>query len=294
MFPGEGDNIDYLVTSGSDAARSAGDDDHQQVIFFLLPKNANIPFYIRIYDPETSGKTDEINDSTETLTVYTVWGGKGCHSKTSRSVNFQKKIEGTQLKTKSFGADAQYDNKWYTLGPFSPKKGEYSETFEGYVFKLIVEGKSGENVNLYKVAMSSSADANVAVSGANIFTYEYSFRLKSKQGSVAHLYPYMDKKIISIQQYNFDSDSDVDLKLFSSVKKGESGPTSGNGNWSSSQHTIDAKEKGKCLDVQLQKKAGWHNDVVMYVLNQYGEAVPFFASPIGGSIKPKFSFESEK
>lgn len=293
-FPGEGDNIDYLVTSGKNADLTVGDDDHQQSIFFLLPKNADAPFYIRIYDPETSGSFDEMEDSTETTTEFSVYGGKGCHSSESRSVKYQKNISGTLLKDKSFGSSETYDGSWYSFGPFSPKKGEYSSDFDGYIFKLVVEGKSGTNANLYKIALSSDRNKNVNVPGANIFTYEYSFRLKSKTGSVAHVYPFMDKGIVSIKQYNFDSDSDIDLQIFSVVKKGESGEVSGNGNWSTSKHLVAEDEKGKCLDIQLQKRASWHNDIVMYVLNQYDEAVPFFASPIGGSVKPKFTFESEK
>lgn len=294
-FPGEGDNIDYLVTSGAGANLSAGDDDHQQSIFFLVPKNYSGSFYIRIYDPETSSSIDEINDSLPTKTSFSVYGGNGTLSnKTSRSVNYQSTIPGTQLKKRTFSNTQEYANTWFTFGPFNPKRGEFSEELDGYVIKLVIEGKEGNDVNLYKVALSSSSNANIPVSGANIFTYEYSFRLKSSASAVGHIYPYIDKQIISIKQYNFDADNDIQLKLFSTSKKGDLAKVSGNGNWSSSLHNITENEKGKCIDMQLQKQAGWHNDIVMYVLNQYDEAVPFFASPIGGSVKPSFKFKSEK
>lgn len=295
LFPGEGDNIDYLVTSGKNALKSAGDDDHQQIIFFLLPKNHTGSFYIRIYDPETSGAIDEKVDSLDTKTRFTVYGGKGNHSDSvSRSVSYQKRISGVELKKRTFGATSTYQKKWFTFGPFNPKKGEFDKTFNGYVFKLVIEGISGDDVNLYKLGLSSSNQKNIAITGANIFTYEYSFRLKSESASIAHLYPYMDKSIVSIKQFNFDADSDAVFRLFSSQKKGELAKSSGNGNWVSSKHYIKSAEKGKCLDLQLKKKAAWHNDIVVYVLNQYNQAVPFFASPIGGAVKPKFKFNSDK
>lgn len=295
QFPGEGDNIDFLITSGGSASKQVGDDDHQQVVFFLLPKDVSSPFYIRIYDPETSGSFDEKNGGFDTETTFTCYGGAKTHSdSTSRGVGYQRKPKGTKLTGKSFGVSEKYDQKWYVMGPFSPKQGEYSEAFEGYVFKLVVQTSGGNDVNLYRLALSSNKTSNVDIPGGNIFTYEYSFRLKSKAGAVAHVYPYIDENVVSITQNNFDFDQDGKMYLYSVVKKGERVTGSHNGNWKSSKHKIVGKEKKKCLDLQIRKHASWHNDMVMYVTNQYDQPVPFFASPIGGNIKPKFSFSRAK
>ena len=35
--PNESENIDYLVTFGKDAPPNTGDDDHVQIIFFVVP-----------------------------------------------------------------------------------------------------------------------------------------------------------------------------------------------------------------------------------------------------------------
>ena len=180
LFPGEGDNIDYLITSGKKAPISVGDDDHQQVVFFLLPTEYSSSFYIRVYDPETGGAIDEKVDSLDTETSFIVYGGKGNYSDSiSRSVSYQKNSSGISLKKRTFGSTTNYQKKWFTFGPFNPKRGEFVESLNGYVFKLVIEGISGDDVNLYKLALSSSDKANINVAGANIFTYEYSFRLKS-------------------------------------------------------------------------------------------------------------------
>ncbi len=294
LFPGKGDNIDYLVTSGKDAGLKIGDDDHQQTIFFLVPTRNDAPVYVRIFDPGFNQQVDEINGTMNSETSYQLYGGAGCLSDSaSRSVRSNQKHSGVFIDEKTFGSDPTWTKKWYSFGPINPKKGEFNPIFGGYVFKLVIDGIEGDDVNLYKVALSTSPETNIPLPGGNLFTYEYSFRLKSKGGSLAHVYPYMDQDIVSIKQFNFDSDNDVQLSFYSVVKKGDKAPASANGVWANSMHQIRKEEKKKCLDLQLKKRASWHNDMVMYILNQYGEAVPFFAAPIG-DIRPKFSFERVK
>lgn len=294
QFPASSDNIDYLVTSSTGAANSIGDDDHQQVIFFLIPEKYNQSFYIKIFDPEISGVADERKGSFNSTTSFTLFGGEGAHSdKASRSVNPSDKDAGSFIERVEFGNDTKYDQKWYSLGPFNPKKGEFSNDFGGYIFKLVITGESGDDVNLYRLFLSAQEDNNVAIPGGNLFTYEYSFRLKSSAKTVAHVYPYIDNKVVSITQHNFDFDADGGMFIYSVKKKGETMRYSGDGEWKNSVHGLHYSEKMKCLDIQIVKKGNWHNDLVMYIYNQYNEAVPFLASPIGNT-GPQFGFDEQK
>lgn len=294
QFPAASDNIDYLVTSSKDASKSIGDDDHQQVIFFLIPEKYDQAFYIKIFDPEISGAADEIKGTFNSTTSFTVFGGEGSHSeKKSRSVDPNGNTIGNLIERVEFGRDTKYDQKWYSLGPFNPKKGEFSSDFGGYIFKLIVSGDKGDDVNLYRLFLSAQEDNNVKIPGGNLFTYEYSFRLKSNAKTVAHVYPYIDDKVVSITQYNFDFDFDGGMFIYSLKKKGEAMRNSGDGEWKNSAHGLHYSEKNKCLDIQIIKKGNWHNDMVMYIYNQYNEAVPFLASPIG-STGPQFGFDEQK
>jgi hypothetical protein len=59
QIPAIEENIPYLVTFGKQGESSWGDDDFSQTFFFVVPKFQAQPFYIRVFDPETSGDNDE-------------------------------------------------------------------------------------------------------------------------------------------------------------------------------------------------------------------------------------------
>lgn len=78
--PSKEENIPFLVTFGSNADKSYGDDDYVQTFFFVIPENYNEPFYIKVFDPDVGGLNDEMVGEFNTKTKFTVYGGKGCIS----------------------------------------------------------------------------------------------------------------------------------------------------------------------------------------------------------------------
>lgn len=285
--PATEENIPFLVTFGNKAETSYGDDDFAQIFFFVVPKTHTKPIYLRVFDPEVGGKNDELNSTADTKTTFSVYGGKGCISDkdargTDPTGNFKS---GTLLKTKTFGVDAKYDNDWYTFGPLNPTEGELEEKYGGYVFKLIAQGISGNDGNLYRYYMSTLENENKSVEGGNAFTFEYCFRLHKSSSQVSHIYPYIDDAVISVKQSNFDWDSDGLIRIVSAARKGEKAFCLGDDKWASSSHKIYEAEKGKSLDVQFVKKEGStseNNNIVFFITNQYGEKLPFYTIPIGG------------
>ncbi len=298
--PAAEENIPFLVTFGKNASTDFGDDDFTQVFFFVIPKTQIKPIYIRVFDPDIGGTNDEMNGGADTKTIFSVYGGYGCITdkdarSTSPTGNYKS---GNLLKVKTFGEDSKYDNDWYTFGPFNPSEGELEPKYGGYVFKVIAQGISGNDGNLYRYYMSSTPDANRPVEGGNAFTFEYCFRLHASSSQVSHIYPYIDEAVISLKQSNFDWDDDGKIKIVSVAKKGTYAYASGDNKWASSSHKIDDAEKGKSLDIQFHKKDGTNspnNNVVFYITNQYGEMLPFYTIPIGGvpvynvkfNVKPK-------
>ncbi len=288
--PSPGEGIPYLVTFGAQGEPSWGDDDHVQTMFFLVPKTTTHPIYIRVFDPECSGALDEKKSAWNTSTEFTVYGGTGAYSTTdARAVSPKGEYKaGNLLMQESYSAEPKTDQQWVTFGPFDPKQGELVPEFGGYVFKMLVEGKTGDDGNLYSFFLSRALDSNIAVEGGNGFTYEYTFRLPSQAGAQIHLYPFIDNNVVSIKQSNFDADADGQLKLFSVARNGQAAVLSGDNTWRDSQHIIDPREKGLSLDMAYTKKGASPNDVVFFVTDQYDKALPFFAIPIGG--KPKYKY----
>ena len=292
--PNVDENIPYLMTFGKQAATSWGDDDFSNTFFFLLPKGFNKPVFIRVFDPDCGGDIDELNGVWDTKTAFYVYGGKGCWSdKDAQGVdpvgNYKS---GTLLATKTFGEDPRYDNNWYTFGPFNPSEGEYTERWDGNVFKVISEGISGDDGNMYRYYLSTDPNSNKPVEGANAFAYEYSFRMHNNPEEVSHIYPFVDDQTVTVRVSNFDWDNDGFIRIVSVARRGQLCQVSNEDNWETSEFKIMDTEKNTSLDIQFIKKKNppvKNNNVVVFVKNQYGQNLEFFTSPIGGVPKYKYS-----
>lgn len=287
--PGKEENIPFLVTFGKMGQTSWGDDDFYQVFFFTIPKEYTGQFYIRVFDPDVGGEHDEIQGEFNTRTFFGVYGGKGVDpdkNYDSRGLNKAKNYkEGTLLASRVFGNEARYDNKYFTFGPFNPTAGDFSSKWNSYIFKVVVEGVSGDDGNLYRFFMSRDQENNIPVEGGNAFTYKYTFRMWNDFKSVAHIYPYVDTGIVWIKQRNFDWDDDGHILVVSRYKQGINISISGENNWAEDRIPIEPPEIGSSLDFQFHKAQGElikNNNVVMSLESQRGDALPFFSSPIGG------------
>ena len=301
QVPAVEENIPFLVTFGKDGEKSWGDDDFSQTYFFVIPKFQIKPIYIRVFDPETSSSFDEKKGEYNTKTKFSVYGGK--ESFTNKDVRLKdpagKYKSGNLLATKIFISSDVYDGEWYTFGPFNPTEGELVTEYGGYIFKVIAEGISGDDGNLYKYFLSSSPTENKVIEGGNAFTFEYTFRLSDSQKDVAHLYPYIEQNVYSVRISNFDFDNDGSVNIVSMVKKGELSKASGDNVWANTTHLIVEKEKKTTLDVQFIKNKKVpikNNNVTLYVTNQYGNLLPIYTVPIGGvpQRNSKIQFEQKK
>jgi hypothetical protein len=294
--PAKDENIPFLVTFGKDAGSKWGDDDFCQIFFFKVKQDFKQPIYIRVFDPDCSGLHDELKSEFNSMTKFSIYGGQGCISnKDATGIDPVGEFKsGTMLGTKSFGQKTDYDNKWYTFGPFNPSDGELSTKYGGYIFKIVCEGIKGDDGNLYQYFLTSNPEKNIPLEGGNAFTFEYTFRLHKDPYQTSHIYPYIDDKVISIEQRNFDWDNDGYIKICSVATLVESVNISNDNNWSSSIYEIKKNERGKSLDIQFTKDKGTtvnNNNVVFSVRNQYGELLPFYVVPIGG--KPKYQPETK-
>jgi len=287
--PGKDENIPFLVTFGKEGETSWGDDDFYEIFFFLIPTDFKQQFYIRVFDPETGGENDEIQGEFNTKTRFSVYGGKGVDpDKNEESKGLMNGVNykgGNLLASRVFGDEAKFDNKYYTFGPFNPTEGDFNTKWNQYVFKVVCEGVSGDDGNLYRYFLSRDPENNIPVEGANAFTYEYTFRMWNDFKSVAHIYPYVDTGIVWIRERNFDWDADGHILVVSKYKQGIPLTISDQDNWEESKLTIQNAEWRASLDFQFHKKQGdlvKNNNVVVTLENQRGDALQFFSSPIGG------------
>ena len=285
--PAIDENIPYLMTFGGNALTSWGDDDFCQIFYCIVPPSQTDPVYIRVYDPDTGGELDELKGEFNTIVNFSIYGGNDCWSDTTaqglnKTGNYKS---GYLLASKSFGVDPKYDKKWFTFGPFNPSEGKYVEKLGGRVFKVIAQGISGDDGNIYKYFLSTSPVDNVPVEGGNFFTYKYHFRFSDDKKHVCQIYPFVDDKTISIQISNFDWDNDGTIRIFSVAKNGIFCDVSGEDTWIVREFPIVAEEKNSTIEIQFTKNQTVqvkNNNVVIIVRNQYGISMPFYVVPIGG------------
>ncbi len=299
--PGRDENIPFLVTFGKEGKTTWGDDDFYQIFFITIKKDVKEPFYIRVFDPDCGGENDEIQGDFNTKTMFSVYGGKGVNPEKyeqskgiKNSTNYKT---GNLLASQVFGSEARYDNKYYTFGPFNPSEGDFNERWDSFIFKIVCEGISGDDGNLYRYFLSRDPNNNIPIEGANAFTYEYTFRMWNNFKSKAHIYPYVDTGVVYIKQSNFDWDNDGSIVVVSKYKQGIKAAVSDEGDWSFSKINIEQSEIGSSLDFQISKRQGElvkNNNVVVTIENQFEEALPFFSSPIGGVPVYQSSIKKQK
>jgi hypothetical protein len=297
-IPSTDEKFPFLITFSKSADKKWGDDDFAQSIFFSIPENNKSEFYIRIFDPEVGGKHDEKKIVFNSKTKFSLYGGKGVHSdKAATTVeplgNFKS---GILMTSKVFDSDPKYDNNWYTFGPINPLEGELQPDNGGYIFKIVVEGIEGDDGNAYKFFLSKSKTENIPVEGGNSFCYEYSVRTNDNGNSICHVYPFLPGNIIACKVNIFDYDNEGRVRMVSVLKKGENFTgVSPDGGWGTDSVKIFKEELNTSMDIQfIKQKDLKNNNLVIFITNQYNEAIPFFSAPIGGVPKFKYKIDVNK
>jgi len=281
----------YVSTFGPAAPLSVGDDDHVQVIFFEVPEGTTGSVYVRIFDADTGGSQDEnIAGPWDTTVRYTLRGYADAYTHaearlprpTSAGIN-----SGTLLTQTVVGDNSAYDGNWnLVLGPYSASDGELVGSSR--VFKLAVEGATGDDGNLYNVALSTDPSANTAPAGSRAFAYSWTFPLSS--GVSQWLYPYVPSGASSFEQHNWDMDSPSgSMTLYTPVRDIVvlDGDISGNSTTfpddaASSSHLIGSRESGATWTVVMNFAFPdlW-NDLTLWAVGD-GANLAIFTRPTTG------------
>jgi hypothetical protein len=196
---------------GSAASPAEGDDDHVQVIFFEVPDGTPGNLYVRIFDADTGGAWDEERTPWDTMVRYTLRGGTGAYSepdaRTHRPGPLGINSGASLLAQTVIGEDTTiplvYDNLWgLVFGPYTAGDGE--PVGGRRVFKLVVEGVSGDDGNYYNAVLSTAADDNVIPAGSRVFAYAWTLPLEPEPTQRPPLYPYVAPGTVTFEQHNWD------------------------------------------------------------------------------------------
>jgi hypothetical protein len=226
-------DVASIVTFGPAAPLTDGDDDYLQIIFFEVPDGPDDLLYIRVFDLDTGGANDETGADGafgDTSMTYALRGGPGAYTEPDARSDHPGAAgigSGTLIAQQIIGEDATLDNTWGVL-PVTRQQGELVGSSR--LFKLVIQGASGDDGNWYQVAMSADPNANVEVGGTRVFAYSWCAALPLPGDQVA-LYPFVPSAVTSVDQFNFDFDvsSGSDITLITPVRDLTDVTQSGNG-----------------------------------------------------------------
>lgn len=149
-----------------------------QTVFFYVPDQHTGDLYLRVFDPDCGGSFDRPDGLWETNTLFEVYGGDGSISGEDArgTMPLGSYKAGTLLHRALFAKESGVDGKWVSFGPFTPAMGESLADFPGYrFFKLIVEGRTGNDGNVYALSISSTSNSNTAIDAAGVFEYRRTY-----------------------------------------------------------------------------------------------------------------------
>jgi hypothetical protein len=277
--------VAFVSTFGPGALPSKGDDDHVQIVFFEVPDTAPNDLYIRIYDSDTGGAHDEVGDDRsfgDTVMTYTMRGGPGpAYTFPGARSNHPDAAgidSGTFITQQIIGMDGALDDDWLTI-PVARTQGELVGS--SYVFKLVVQGKSGDDGNWYQVAISPDPGNSVAVNGARVFAFSWCL-VPPLQGDVAvPLYPYVFADTSTVTQFDFDFDSAGSITLTTPLRNlvVSTNEVSGDGNSASKPFSTNPGETPSTWSARyLLIQQPTRNEITVWFTGD-GAALPIFVSP---------------
>jgi PKD repeat protein len=260
------------VIYGPEASTEEGDYDYREVIFLRLPADATERFYLRVFDPDIGGAHDLIYVSEDTQTRFRLFGGEGAYTAptVTEPVPSEEDLHaGVLIEEVVLGFDPARDDAWITIAEFAADQGE--KVGEHVLFKLTIEGMSGDDANLFDVAVSRRPNRNLAPSGLEMFAFSPSVRVVSKR-SVTELRFIPDADTKEITVHNFDAaNGQIDV---STALRSTRVAASGQNEWREGRVEIEEAERGQVAAIVFGGGDEIPNDATFYIKDQDGRALP--------------------
>ncbi|RPH94297.1 MAG: PKD domain-containing protein, partial [Calditrichaeota bacterium] len=257
------DNI-LLVNYGPEQSIREGDDDFYQLVFFRIEDTFTDSLYVRIFDMDCGGDVDLNFSSWNTTMRFELFGGVGAFS--PQSLQNAKPdpgdiTAGLSLAMKTIGEDKELNNSWYNFAHIRPADGE--KIGNAYYFKLLVQGLSGNDANIFDVRLSTVASMNTTAAEFSMFSPSPTLRL-GKDENLAAITFFVPKDAKSINVNNFDL-AGASVQLVTPFRSNLPVNSSGQGEWVKSTTALQPIETGHPCAVVLGQGSESPNDVSLHI-----------------------------
>lgn len=264
----------FLVTYGPNAPTREGDDDFRQILFLKIPSSIKDSVYLRIFDADNGGLLDSPFDKFDTETRFALFGGEGVYSDRANRGQLtspETLNKGNLISEGIYATDPFLDNKWFNFAFFSPSRGELIDGY--YYFKLIVEGVSGNDGNLFDVAISLQDKRNITPEGAELLTFTPTLRLPGK-GIFAEMKFFVSNENDELIIKNFDL-AGGKVAVETPFRSNLPVVSSGQDQWAESSVRFDEREKDKYSALKFEGGGEIPNDATFHIITKNMEPVPF-------------------
>ena len=266
--------VDF-VTYGADANPNEGDYDFEQTFFIKVDKSFNDSLIVSLYDVDCSGKNDvAFNKEFNSKFKFSLYGGLGTF--TSKSNSNLDSHKGELIKEFTVSNESYYDDIWIRFAILNKKQGEF---FNGsYYFKLLVEGISGDDANVFNVRITSRNQK-----GIKIINYEPTIHLLPKMKPVQLKFNSRKNSSITVKNYDVDGTRVYLQTPYRSKIKLKS---SRNGNWKSDLIKFKKFEENEICAVLFGPGGRSANDAIFTILDENENSIPIIL-PIFTEVKNK-------
>lgn len=252
-----------LVTFGPEAAPGKGDDDYSEELFLRVPSDLTGPLDVQLFDPDVGGSEDEPNGNWNTRTRFTLFGGAGA----------ARTGGGERLAEAVFGEDPGLDGRWRRLARIDPRQGDADGDVS--VFRLLVQGVSGDDGNLYDIQVRAAGDAQERpATGVEILDVRPALAVPPDptRFAEARLQVPVGTRALSIRGFDLDRARALLEMPFVAAKTLRS---SGDARWQQDEIEIPADASPPAAAVLIRGGRTLFNDLVLEVADQDGRPLAF-------------------
>ncbi|MFH1525486.1 MAG: PKD domain-containing protein [Bacteroidota bacterium] len=267
------DNL-YLINYGKGAELKEGDDDFSQSVYFKIPFNKTEKLYFWLFDADCGGELDHKSGAVfNTETKFTLAGGKGIVNKNIFEESFP--VDSLIIFSAAIKDEIEYDNSWINLAELNPRFGFNDGGYS--VFKFIVEGKSGDDGNIFDVKVTKDSLGLNSEEDVIIYSYSPTIHLSgiTALGVAKFLIPDGTE---SINILNYDMDG-AEYHFESAFRSNVPLTSSAEGKWETDVIQVNKLEVSRFASVNFGQVGSAANDVTFRITDKYYNSLPILLPP---------------
>ncbi len=269
--------VDF-VTYGLNGNPKEGDNDSKQIFFIQVDKDYNDSLVVELFDADCQGNIDKaFRKKFNSQFRFSIYGGIKDSSKkfiVDSYPVYKCFRNGKLIKEIFVSDDSSYDNHWVKFVQLDKNSGEFSNG--AYYFKLLVEGISGDDANIFNIRVLSNDENKI-----KIFNYEPTIHLLPKMEMVQLRFNSGENASLIIKNYDADN---AKISLATPYRKNIRLTSSGDGNWKSNKIPLRPFEYNEVCAIQFGPGGRSSNDAVFAIDTEDGRSIPI-TLPITTRIK---------